>query len=73
MPDPHTGDGESHADAEAHVEIKIVGKDRIHGSHALVPALQDPLVIENRVGDDRDDQADQSSDHGPKGQDHPDK
>ena len=29
-------------------------------------------MIENRIGRDRDDQSDQSSDHGPKGQDHPD-
>jgi hypothetical protein len=47
VPDADSGDGQPQADAEAHVEIEIVGKDRVHGAHAGVPALQD-AVLERR-------------------------
>ena len=73
MPDADGRDGQPQSDAETHVKIKIIGKDGIHGAHARVPAVQNALLVQNRVGHDGDNQAHQATYDGPEGQHHADK
>ncbi len=70
---PDRGNGETQSDPEAHVEIEIVGKDRIDRGHALVPTMQNAVFVENRVRDEGEEEADPAADHGPEGEHHADK
>ncbi len=72
MPEADEADGQPQADAEAHVKIEAVGKHRIDRAHARMPAVQDAVTIEDRIGDDGDDQADKAADNRPERQDHAD-
>ena len=71
-PDADRGDGKAETDAEAHVKIEIIGKNRVHRSHARVPAIQDPVAKQDRIGHDGDDHADQAADHRPEREHHAD-
>jgi hypothetical protein len=72
VPDADGRDGQPQPDAEAHVKIEIIGKDGIHGAHARVPAVQDAVLVEDRIGNDGDDQAHQAAHHRPERQHHAD-
>ena len=72
MPDSDGCNGQPQPDAEAHVEVEIIGEDRIHGAHAGVPAVQDPMAVEHRIGHQGDDQSHQTADNRPERQHHAD-
>ena len=66
------GDRKAETDTEAHVKVEIIGKNRVDRPHALVPAIQDPVAKQDRIGRDGDDHADQAADHRPEREHHSD-
>ena len=70
MPDAYKTDRKPQSDPEAHIKIKIICEDRVYGSHSLVPAIQDPISKEHRVGHHRYQEPEETSDHGPEGKYH---
>jgi len=70
---PDDRNGQAQTDAETHIKVKIIGEDRLHRGHALVPAMKDAVFVENRVGNEGDKEADAAPDHRPEGEHHSDK
>ena len=66
-PDTNYTDGKPQADAKTHVEIKVVGKNSINRTHALVPTVQNTLLPEDGVEYDGDDKTNESADDSPEG------
>ncbi len=73
MPDAHKTNGETQANAKTHIEVKVVGKNRINSPHARMPAPEYTVLVENGVGSYRDNQPHQTTHHRPKWQDHANK